>query len=100
MCLLGARLTSRELADNAHGDVGTRARPPQPAAALDPIAAVVTQHARAQARGSPVRIVHSCVVLPDQHASCGGKALRRCGERDRQGFYRWEGAPVNPGTED
>lgn len=64
-------LTSRELADNTHGDVGAGARPPQPAAALDPVAAVVTQHAGAQTRGPPVGIVHSCVVLPDKGASYG-----------------------------
>lgn len=64
-------LTSRELADNAHGDVGAGARPPLPAAALDPVAAVVAQHAGAQARGPPVGVVHNCVVLPDQGASYG-----------------------------
>lgn len=54
ICLLRAWLTSRELAHNSHGDVGTGTGAPQPAAALDPVAAVVAQHARAQARGSPV----------------------------------------------
>lgn len=63
-------LTSRELADNAHGDVVAGARLPQPAVALDPVAAVMTQHAGAQARRPPVGVVHSCVVLPDQGASC------------------------------
>lgn len=92
VCLLRARLTSGELAHNSHGDVGTSTGAPQPAAALDPIAAVVAQHARAQARWSPVRIVHSCVVLPDKHASCGRKVLRRCEEGNRRSFYRWEGA--------
>lgn len=64
-------LTSGELADYAHGDVGAGARPPQSTVALDPVAAVVAQHAGAQARGPPVGIVHSCVVLPDQGASYG-----------------------------
>lgn len=63
--------TSRELADDAHGDVGAGPRAPQPAAALDPVAAVVAQHAGAQAWGPPVGVVHSCVVLPDQGAPCG-----------------------------
>ena len=63
--------TSRELADHAHGDVGTGTRAPQPAAALNPVATVVAQHAGAQARGPPVGVVHSCVVLPDQGAPCG-----------------------------
>lgn len=64
-------LTSRELADDSHGGVRAGPGPPQPIAALDPVAAVVAQHAGAQARGPPVGVVHSCVVLPDQGASCG-----------------------------
>lgn len=66
----GYGLTSRELADHAHGDIGAGAWTPQAAAALDPVAAVVAQHAGAQAWGPPVGVVHSCVVLPDQHAPC------------------------------
>lgn len=31
----------------------------------------MAQHAGAQARGPPVGVVHSCVVLPDQGASYG-----------------------------
>ena len=64
-------LTSRELADNAHGDVGAGAGPPQSTAALDPVAAVVAQHAGAQAGGTPVGVVNCGVVLPDQGASYG-----------------------------
>ena len=86
--------TSRELADDAHGDVGTGPRAPQPTAALDPVAAVVTQHAGAQARGPPVGVVHSCVVLPDQGAPCGKGGMRECivgdGGAVKWSRSRWE----------
>lgn len=88
-------LTSRELADNAHGDVGAGAGPPLPAAALDPVAAVVAQHAGAQARGPPVGVVHNRVVLPDQGASCGGEGTEGVrGGQTRQSRSRWERASL------
>lgn len=91
----GRALTSRELADNAHGDVGAGAGPPLPAAALDPVAAVVAQHAGAQARGPPVGVVHNGVVLPDQGASCGGEGTEGFrGRQTRQSRSRWERASL------
>ena len=91
--------TSRELADDAHGDVGAGPRAPQPAAALDPVAAVVAQHTGAQAWGPPVGVVHSCVVLPDQGSPCGkggigGGALLGMGANDMEQKQMGEKSPV------
>lgn len=61
--------TSGDLADDTHGDVGAGPQAPDSIAALDPVAAVLAQHAGPCVMLAPVGVVHSCVVVPNQGAS-------------------------------
>lgn len=61
--------TSGDLADDPHGDVGAGAQAPHAVAALDPVAAVLAEHAGPRVVLAPVGVVHGGVVMPNQGAA-------------------------------